>query len=175
MRREEERDPELKYCPRCDDEYRPEILTCASCGVELRLGRDILAAHDGRGQREDAVWEIGPDEHLVGIRKGPIMQIKALQSHLNRAGLPSLLVKEDSGGCGCRGPEVLLYVRENDLQEVAAALAEEYWQNTGLADHDTRLSGAVYDDQAQEALCPACGFRFSTRETACPDCGLCFG
>lgn len=169
------RDPELKYCPRCGDEYRPEILTCANCRVELQLGRDILAAGNAREHRDGTVAEIEADENMIGIRRGPILQIKALRSHLLGLGLPSLLTREDSGSCGCRGPEVTLQVREKDLREVMAALAEEYWQSTGLEDHETRFCGAVHDDQAEETLCPACGFRFSTQETTCPDCGLCFG
>ena len=66
-------------------------------------------------------------------------------------------------------------VREQELPQVRTVLAEEYWQSTGLDDHDTRFADAVFDDQIDEAQCPACGHRFSTRETTCPDCGLCFG
>jgi hypothetical protein len=112
---------------------------------------------------------------LVEVRRGPILQIKALQAHLLEAGLASLIGAENGGGCGCRGPEVILQVREQDLNAVMVVLAEEYRQSTGLAGHDIRFAAAVYDDQTEEALCPACGFRFSTRETACPDCGLCLG
>jgi hypothetical protein len=167
-------DPELKYCPQCGDEYRADIRSCAACRVELESGRDILGARNGGEREGKKVLEIGPEERVVSIQKGPIMQIKALQSHLLQLGLPSLLVKEEGGGCGCGGPEVILQVRENDLHTVMVALAEEYRQSTGLADHDTRFADAVFDDQAEEVLCPACGYRFSSRETACPDCGLCF-
>ena len=167
-------DPELRYCPQCGDEYRADIRACAACRVELESGRDLLGARNG-GEREGKnVLEIRPEESVVGIQKGPIMQIKALQAHLLQLGLPSILVKEQGGGCGCGGPEVVLQVREIDLHRVMSALAEEYRQSTGLADHDTRFVGAVFDDQAEEVHCPACGHRFSTRETTCPDCGLCF-
>ena len=31
-------DPECNYCPTCHDEYRPEISTCAACGVAYGHG-----------------------------------------------------------------------------------------------------------------------------------------
>lgn len=166
-------DPELQYCPRCHDEYRADIRTCAACGVALIRGAEVLAQADSRQQALRSL-EIHADEPVLSIRKGPVLQIKELQAYLLRHGLPSLAVKEGSGSCGCRGAELVLQVRESDLQEVMDALEQEYRRSTGLADHDTRFVGAIYDVQAAEAVCPACGHRFSTEATACPDCGLCF-
>jgi hypothetical protein len=165
-------DPELNYCPRCQDEYRTEIRTCAACAVALVSGVEML----DRQQRRPASRpeEIGPQEAVVSVHKGSMLQVKALQTHLLDRGLASRVTKEDGGACGCKGVEVLLQVRESDLPEVAAALAEEYRQSTGLSDHDTRFAGAVYNPEANEALCPACGCRFAPRLTECPDCGLCF-
>lgn len=168
-------DPELQYCPACGDEYRPEIRICAGCGGALELGRSILEAAHADEAVDGGAATIGPDETVVNLRKGPMLQIKALQLYLRSRGLPAQIVTEDGGGCGCRGPEVVLQVRDHDLQQVMVVLAEEYRQSTGLDDHDTRYVDSVIDDRAEEALCPACGFRFSTRETTCPDCGLCFG
>mgnify|MGYP000721968206 CR=1 FL=1 len=85
-----------------------------------------------------------------------------------------MAAKEDGSNCGCRGPEVELRVRESDLAEAMRILAEEYWQSTGLAEHDLKFAGAVFDAEAAEATCPACGCQFATHSTTCPDCGLCF-
>ncbi|MGD9950092.1 MAG: hypothetical protein AB7U29_16690 [Desulfobulbus sp.] len=168
-------DPELKYCPQCGDEYRAEIQTCASCRVPLELGTAMLAAAATKEPAGTGPVEIGPDESVVSIRKGPMLQIKELQQYLKSRGLAARIAKEEGPGCGCRGPEVVLQIREQELQQVMAVLAEEYWQSTGLDDHDTQFAGSVFDDQAEEALCPACGHRFPTSESTCPDCGLCFG
>lgn len=166
-------DPELKYCPQCGDEYQAEIRTCVECDQRLVLGREILAAAPGRQAKTMSPAKIEAGDAVVSIRKGPMLQIKELQATVQRHGLPARILKEE-GQCGCRGPEVSLQVREIDLQAVMAVLAEEYRQTTGLADHDTRFAGAVFDDQHEEAVCPACGCRFSTQLTICPDCGLCF-
>jgi hypothetical protein len=168
-------DPELNYCPQCNDEYRAEVDVCTACGIKLLSGTQMLAKRGARQlQQSSPSLEILPDEPLLTVRKGPVLQIKDLQAYLLRCGVPSLAGKESGGQCGCRGAELLLQVRESDLPEVMTALEQEYVQSTGLADHDTRFVGAVYNDEAAEAVCPACGCRFSTTSTACPDCGLCF-
>lgn len=170
-------EPDLNYCPQCADEYRAGITTCAACGIELLSGAQMQALHESRTRKKSSrSLTILPDEPLTPVRKGPVLQMKELQAYLLRHGLPSLAVKESAACCttGCRGGELLLQVRTADLPEVMTALEQEYRQSTGLSDHDTSLAGAVYNTQAAEAVCPACGFRFSTSSTTCPDCGLCF-
>jgi hypothetical protein len=171
-------EPDLKYCPQCSDEYRAEMTICATCGLELLSGVQMQTMKETRRKNKAArSMEIGPDEPVTAIRKGPVLQMKQLQTYLRQLGIPSLAVKEASDGCNkgcCRGGEVLLQVRTSDLQEVMVALEQEYRQSTGLSDHDTSLVGAVYNVHAEEATCPACGFRFATSSTTCPDCGLCF-
>jgi len=166
-------DPELQYCPRCGDEYRAEMRTCAACTVELVSGQALLAAV--KPQAPAQVVEIGVDEPVAALRSGPLPQMKELLAALRKRGVAGRLSKPDGGACGCKGPEVVLEVRQAEAQAAMAVLAEDYWQTTGLAEHDTRFAGAVFDEQAEETLCPACGTRFSTSETTCPDCGLCFG
>lgn len=170
-------EPDLKYCPQCNDEYRAEIKTCAVCGLELLTGVQMQARLDASLQRKAArTMEILPSDPMTTVRKGSVLVIKQLQSYLLEQGIPSLAIKESPENCskGCRGGELLLHVRTSDLQDVMVALEQEYRQTTGLSEHDTSLAGSVYNAQAEEATCPACGFRFSTRSPTCPDCGLCF-
>lgn len=170
-------EPDLKYCPQCTDEYRAEIQTCAACGVKLLTGVEMQARLDARRQnRESRSLEMHPDEPMITVRKGPVLQMKQLQSYLLQQGIPSLAIKESPENCskGCRGGELLLQVRTSDLQEVMTALEQEHRQTTGLSDHDTSFVDAVYNVHVEEVTCPACGFKFSTRSTTCPDCGLCF-
>ena len=169
-------DPELKYCPKCNDEYRAEITTCADCEVELLTGVQMQELEQQKQQNKAARnMELSPDDEMVNIRKGPVMQMKELQFLLEREGIPSLAVKEGgSCGQGCCGTDLLVQVRMSDVQEVIAILDQEHERSTGLAGHDTTHSGAVFNTAAENATCPACGCSFSTTQATCPDCGLCF-
>lgn len=172
-------EPDLKYCPRCSDEYRWDIQSCADCGLELLSGEQMMALLNSRDQGKGAGFrspEIGPEEPVVTVRKGAAALLKQLHMCLSQQGVPSLVLGDGTGNCGrgCRGPELLLQVRPGDVAEALAILDQEHWRTTGLADHDVRLAGLVYDSSAPEAVCPACGFCFSTEAGVCPDCGLCF-
>jgi len=167
---------ELKYCPRCREEYRAEIETCADCGITLLTGvamKALLAEKQAARNKGD--MEIKPDEELVDIRRGQLLQMKELQSLLADNGLPALVVKDESGcGRGCCGTEMLLRVRMADIREVMAVLEEEHARTTGLHEHDTSHADAVFNTHAEQATCPACGCTFPTSQATCPDCGLCF-
>jgi len=80
-------DPELKYCPQCRDEYRAEIVLCAACGVELLSGRQFLEIEERKKSRSAGrAMEISPDDELVDIRSGPVLDIKQLQFFLKARG-----------------------------------------------------------------------------------------
>lgn len=78
-------DPECNYCPTCHDEYRPEISTCAACGVALESGAALRARLDR--QRPVRPEPIGADEPLALVRRGPLGQIRQLQALLEAHGL----------------------------------------------------------------------------------------
>ncbi|XOF34923.1 MAG: hypothetical protein ACL93V_06435 [Candidatus Electrothrix sp. YB6] len=164
---------DLNYCPNCHDEYRADITACAACGIALISGEEMLAAQQRqeRGRRD---MILHPDDEMVTIRKGPVIQMKDFQVMLKREGFPSLAVSEDSScrqGCGTN---LLVQIRKSDLQEVMAILERDHIRSTGLEEHDLSTAGAVFDTDAEQATCPACGHSFSTTETSCPECGLCF-
>ena len=167
-------DPECNYCPACRDEYRPEICTCAACGVALESGAALRARLDR--QRPVRPEPIGADEPLALVRRGPLGQIRQLQALLEAHGLAAIARTDGPAGCRttCRGAELLLQVRAADLAEVLALLDEEHRRTTVLTDYDTSLADEVFDAGRNEATCPACGCRFPTSSSTCPDCGLSF-
>jgi hypothetical protein len=169
-------EPEMRYCPQCQDEYRPGILVCAACGVELLSGVQMQELLDRkRGRSAGRAAAITPEDELIDIIKGKIINVKSVQALLSREGIPSLIAGDSSScGKGCGGTDVRLQVRKTDLPDAMAVLAREHVQTTGLTDHDTTLVDAVYDPEAGAATCPACGCTFSTANNTCPDCGLCF-
>jgi hypothetical protein len=170
-------DPELKYCPQCDDEYMPEIVQCAACGVELITGRmkiDMLKEQERK--RAAAMEELSPEDDLVSIRRGPLGEIKHLGNRLNDAMIATLIAgDENSCGKGCCPSTFYLQVRRQDAMEAMAVLQEEFRQTTALEDHDTSHVDNIFDTSASEANCPACGYAFPTTSTECPDCGLSLG
>jgi hypothetical protein len=167
---------DLQYCPDCMDEYRAEITTCAACNIPLISGKEMLEARQEL-DREQAgrTMVISPDDELVSIRKGPLVQMKDFQVMLKRAGIPSIAVSEDSNcGQGSCGTNIFIQIRKIDIQDVVAILERDHVRSTGLEDHDLSTAGAVIDTAADQATCPACGYSFPTTEASCPDCGLCF-
>lgn len=169
-------EPDLQYCPRCGDEYRAEIRMCASCDVELIPGERLIALREEEQSKGTRSMNIGPDDELVAVRKGAVVQIKQLQAYLEKHGVPSVISAEEGSNCGkgCCGTEVFLEVRETDLRDVMALLQQEYLESTGVMDHDVSTAGSVYDAGAAEVTCPACGHTFAGGAAECPDCGLCF-
>ena len=169
-------DPELNYCPHCQDEYRAEIFSCVSCEVELISGAKMIDAQQQKDQRlADRSMEISTEDELVDITKGAVLNVKQLQSRLATEGYPSIIAGDsDSCGKGCCGGEVRLQVRMTDVQDIMAFMAREHIETTGLADHDVSYVETVFDPTAMNTSCPACGCNFSPQNKICPDCGLCF-
>lgn len=169
-------DPDLKYCPKCDEEYREEIISCAACNVELISGSEKLRLEDeAKAKRTSRSMEISADDEITNIRKGPLGEMKQLQKLLATQSIPSLVVGEKSNcGKGCCGSDFYLQIKVSDGAEATEVLAQEFKRTTALDSHDLRNAHAVFDTGALSSTCPACGFTFPTTESTCPDCGLCF-
>ncbi len=171
------RDPELKYCPVCDEEYRADITMCADCAVELIPGREKIAAEVVLKEKKVArSMELSADDDLVNIRKGPLLEMKNLQQTLAKEHIPALIAGEKKSNCGkgCCGTDMYLQIRREDGELAMEVLAREFKRTTALDHHDLSHVQSVYDQGASQTVCPACGFRFSTSNSTCPDCGLCF-
>jgi uncharacterized Zn ribbon protein len=169
-------EPDLKYCPQCQDEYRADIEKCASCEVVLLTGRELMEIEQRKKEKYTGrSMEIKAGDNLVDIRKGSVLEIKQVQSMLARQGFPSLILGDSqSCGKGCCGTDVRLQVRREDIEEIMAIFQREYVAATALHEHDIRYADAVYNPAAGQVTCPACGHNFSNQSNTCPDCGLCF-
>jgi len=173
-----QRDPELQYCPVCDEEYRADIKMCADCAVELISGREKIAAEVVLKEKKTMrSMALSVDDDLVNIRKGPLLEMKKLQQVLAKEHIPALIASEKTSNCGkgCCGTELFLQIKREDGELAMEALAKEFKRTTALDHHDLSHIQSVYDQGTSQTVCQACGFRFSTNSTTCPDCGLCFG
>ncbi|HIJ91743.1 MAG: hypothetical protein OEV89_13775 [Desulfobulbaceae bacterium] len=168
---------DLKYCPKCREEYRQEIEICATCALPLILGADLAAMEKNKGNsRRNRKGALTPDDHLVVIFQGSLADLKHLKGLLEVEQIGAMISKE-AGGCASGGcaPKFQLQVRQEEVRDALQVLAEEHRRATVLAEHDATHVEAVFNPEAEEAICPACGFAFATNTTTCPDCGLCFG
>lgn len=170
-------DAELKYCPACRDEYRAEINICAACRITLISGVEMLAlANQEQRARNSRRGALTADDDIVTIHKGPLADLKKLEKAFRQENIGMLIVGEEDGcNKGCCPTTFYLQVRREDAQAAQALVHEDFLRVTALADHDTSHCHAVFDAEAGQANCPACGFAFETSTTTCPDCGLCFG
>ncbi len=170
-------DPDLKYCPQCDEEYREEIITCVSCNIELITGNEKLVIEkEAETKKTSRSMDISSDDELANIRKGSLGDMKLLQSLLAKEHIPSVLAGE-KGSCGkgcCGGGELYLQIKMADGQAAMEVLANDFKQTTALDSHDLSNVHAVFDTGAEKSTCPACGCSFATSSSTCPDCGLCF-
>ncbi|MDA8164207.1 MAG: hypothetical protein M0017_04145 [Desulfobacteraceae bacterium] len=169
-------DPELKYCPRCRDEYRAEIARCAACGIDLLTGAELLARERGRQEKLAArKGEITIFDKVVTIEKGPLPDMDHLAKLMAAERIATRLAgDEKSCGKSCCSSTFSLQVREEDAADAMRILAAEH-RRTTACEHHPDYADAVFDPAAGKTTCPACGFSFPTTTTTCPDCGLCFG
>ncbi len=114
------------------------------------------------------------DMNLVRLGTMPLEEAKTLQQQLATRGVEAHL-DHNAHTCtrGCT-VTVEVLIPENALPVVQATLKEQYQKLTQGLKVKWELLGEVFDPSREEATCPACGTRFSTKAPQCPDCGLCF-
>jgi hypothetical protein len=168
-------DPDLKYCPKCCDEYRADIAVCATCDLTLKTGKEKLAALQGK-KLSRKLKPITESDDLVALQKGRLLDMKNMQALLKENGVATIIGGDDDAcGKGCCGPEVILLIRAEDVETAVAVLSSEFQKSTALSSYDLSHVDAVFDESAKEVTCPACGFTFVPTSSECPDCGLLFG
>lgn len=169
-------DPEMNYCSECDVEFRGDIVKCPTCDVVLMTGEEKIQHASAEKQSSNLrTMDISSDDELVSIRKGPLKDVKSLKRILAAERIPSILAgDEGSCGKGCCGPEMYIQIRREDMDAAEGILARDFVKNTALNIDDLKHADVIFDEQAAETVCPACGCKFSPTVGACPECGLCF-
>lgn len=176
-------DPELKYCPKCNDEYRAEIEKCATCGIDLITGRQKKEMEEARQKElENRAHDVSPDDELVRIRRGALPEMRHLANLLDGERIGTILIGDvstcgkDRFGNTLSVPTTYdILVKKENAIEALHIIENEHKKTTSLGHHDQSHVDAVFNPQAGVACCPACGHSFPTTETTCPDCGLSFG
>jgi hypothetical protein len=150
-----------RYCPDCDDEFRPDIQRCSDCGGELEDRYD----EEGEGGTREAEAsepnaDAPPEEYRPVFGCMQAASLKEAAGALAAAGIPFRAT-------GCSTGFQLL-VREAD-QSVAAAALKEREGVLRVPDDSGPSIGA------EGGPCPACGASVPGAMLECPECGLVVG
>ncbi len=169
-------DPDCKYCPRCRTEYIPTATRCADCEIDLITGRQMAElAQEVQRTRESRVGTIGPDDEIVTVYRGQLHEIRTMENLLAEERIATLVLgDEQSCGKGCCPTTLYLNVRADDAMDALRIIQREIDRTTAIHSHDLSHADAVFDPEAPEVTCPACGTAFRPESNECPECGLCF-
>lgn len=148
-----------RYCPNCNDEFRPDIVRCSDCGGELE---DRYDEEDGQEPREaqPPEPEAPPEEYLPVFGCMDSAALKEAADVLAAAG-----VAFRATGCAT-GFQLL--VRDPDRFAAAVALRGRDGALAIPADTEPAVG-------AEGGACPACGAAVPARAAECPECALVVG
>jgi hypothetical protein len=166
----------VRVCPECHEEYRPEIVACADCGVDLVDADDEspaeVAAAPPEGQ--EAAWVLHSSTDA--------RDLTPLADELVSAGVPfRILSQVESPNAPSGRTRYSLVVPEDAIEDargVVAAVAERH-PDLGLRAIPAALGEAEWDAEIEavrsRSSCPACTTHFPPGALECPGCGLAFG
>jgi hypothetical protein len=160
----------VRVCPRCGEEYRPEIVACADCGTVL-----VDADDEAPGPLLPAAPAAAPEptEDVARLyRAAQPRDLAPLADALVAADMPfQIQYDAETRSYYLTVPESLEQAAADLLARVAAA------EPDALFDAMARPLSEDDAEAKREALksataCPACGTRVAPEADDCPACGL---
>jgi len=154
----------VRVCPDCGEEFRPEIVRCSDCGALLRdslegavdSGAGNVLGEAGRSQAEPpAAVEIQKRSLYTSNR---ISEIQPLAQRLGAAGMQFWVESA--------GDSWTVLVAEVDEARGRVIAGELF----GIFE-----PAASFDPEAGYSECPACGHALPPAVEECPECGLIVG
>ena len=152
-----------RYCPDCDEEFRPDIVRCSDCGAELE---DRYEGDEGDAEPAKASPPPAPDlpepagEYETVFHSRDSASLKEAADCLAAAGIR---FRGTGSATGFR-----LLVRPEDMPAAGAALAGKDG-NLFASDEAQPFVGV------EGGTCPACGAGVPSGVLECPECGLVVG
>ncbi len=105
-----------------------------------------------------------------------IQDAKRIQAILKEREVPIRLQHNgETCGTGSCSVRVEVWGQEENKAEIITFFQNEQAKNLEGLNFDPELMNSVYDPNAKEVTCQACGFKFSPDKNECPDCGLFYG
>lgn len=151
----------VRYCPECDQEFRPHVERCSDCGGPLE---DQFEGLEGAGSEAPAgrpVVSLSPHDTVALLHRSTAAALEPLAAALGRAAIPFRVdPRPGYGGFD-------LKVRPEDAPQAAQALAETLGPELAQEGLDA--------PEGREGHCPACDGPVPPHATECPECGLGLG
>jgi hypothetical protein len=156
-----------RYCPVCEDEFRPDILRCSDCGGEL-VDRDDAEGVTDLGEPETGEPAPEPEPPASALRSVftciDSTSLKEAAALLGDAGIP---FRATGDATGFR--VLVLPAYQSDALTALAVLH-------GPVGDDTATAGDPGPAPHGEAIaCPACGAEVPASASECAECGLVLG
>ncbi len=110
------------------------------------------------------------EEVFLGVMD--LQEAKNHQAHLKSKGI-IVNLKTNGHTCttGCK-VTVEVWGFEADAEKLRSHFHSDFLKHVGGHVPNFEHMGEVFDTNAGEVICQACGTKFSPRESECPDCGL---
>ena len=162
----------VRYCPICDDEFRPEIKICSDCGGDLVLqpegagkGGAATSSSDGTGASAPlGQWRTAldtlPVSSLVPARTlDSLNDLEPAVAAFADIELPSRVLVQNG--------RYILLIHPDTLAQAQTAL------HAAFVDADDAPDTSFDTASGRYSNCPACGTRLAESFTgSCPECGL---
>lgn len=164
---------QVRICPECGEEYRPEIVSCADCGALLQdadgeLGPPPRPAAEPTEPAEPEV----PEGYQPVFWSSQPREMQRLAERLDQEGIAFHLQAQAADGH--RSALRLALLIPEDQRTRALEILGPYLD----ADADPALLQAVereFDPSEGYLRCPACGSGLGAGALDCPACGLTVG
>jgi hypothetical protein len=146
-----------RYCPACQEEFRPEIVSCSDCGaiLEDRYGDEDAAVQAPLPETPREGPEISREDGFRVFSSSDSAAVQKAAARLRRAGVRVLVNP---------GFDILVTSADSDAAMEA------------LRGRDGAVSMTPGADSARtEGRCPACGATVPAGAAECPECQLVVG
>ena len=156
----------IRRCPRCHEEYRPDVVTCADCGDALEDWDDEASETEAAGAgQEEAEEDLTGFEPLFSA--GIVGELTPVADRLITAGI-ECRIRDIRRGSYVHGYRLL--VPSTEAARALSLTSEMIGPETGVS--VLRGSETGFDPERGYEICPACGAALPAGAADCPGCGL---
>ena len=154
---------QVRYCPECDEEFRPDIVVCSDCGGPLRLQEEGAGdvPEGGVGEADHTLDDV-PVQDLSHLTTASSMEaFEAIAATLGASEVPSRVVVQSGA--------YAVFVRPTDLAAAGRALAAAR-ESPAASESDAPAATGFDAATGRYLKCPACGA--DAPGESCSECGL---